>query len=57
MNGGVVADNANDGFEGGLLPKLGTVTTLLEKINKRETRENYLIIFGVTVNESENKQE
>ncbi|VDI25738.1 Hypothetical predicted protein [Mytilus galloprovincialis] len=49
--------NGRADIEGGVLPKQGTVTTVLEEINERKTSENNLIIFGITENESENKQE
>ncbi|CAG2224961.1 unnamed protein product [Mytilus edulis] len=57
LNGGAVANVVSEDIEGGVLPNQGTVTTVLEEINERKTRENNLIIFGITENESENKQE
>ncbi|VDH90197.1 Hypothetical predicted protein [Mytilus galloprovincialis] len=57
LNGGAVANIVSEDIEGGVLPNQGTVTTVLEEINERKTRENNLIIFGITENESENKQE
>ncbi|CAC5409338.1 unnamed protein product [Mytilus coruscus] len=57
LNGGAVANTGSEDIEGVVPPKHGTVTTVLEEINERKTRENNLIIFGINENESEVTQE